>query len=84
MADEIHPVVALLVARRESHPQEFEILYEKGWSAAQGQGRWEGALAMLGWYLNPAERELLHANRRELIFDKVYEYVAERLLVGAD
>jgi hypothetical protein len=79
MADEIHPVVELLVARMDSHPEEFR--YNPTGSLAI-TGRWETWIAQLGWYMNEAEKALIYGKAKELIFQRIHEEVLDELLNG--
>jgi hypothetical protein len=81
MADEIHEVVTLLLARMESNPEEFK--FNDGGSLAVS-GRWETWIAQLGWYFNETEKALMYAKARELVFQRVHEEVLDELLNGED
>jgi len=81
MADNIHPVVELLAARMESHPEEFK--FHNGSSLAI-TGRWETWINQLGWYFNEAEKELIYGKAKELIFQRVHEEVLDELLNGEE
>ncbi len=61
MADNIHPVVELLAARMESHPEEFQFQAN---SSLAVTGRWAIWISQLGWHFNEAEKE--HAIRKRL------------------
>jgi hypothetical protein len=81
MADEVHEVVTLLLARMESNPEEFEF-HASGSLAVTG--RWETWIAQLGWHFNEAEKALIYGKARELIFQRVHEEVLDELLNGED
>lgn len=81
MADNVHPVVELLAARMESHPEEFK--FHSGSSLAI-TGRWETWINQLGWYLSEDEKELIYGKAKELIFQRVHEEVLDELLNGPE
>jgi hypothetical protein len=81
MADEVHEVVTLLLARMESNPEEFEF-HASGSLAVTG--RWETWIAQLGWHFNEAEKALIYGKARELIFQRVHGEVLDELLNGED
>lgn len=85
MADEIHPVILLLAARKESHPEEFAIIMKDGWLVPQyaDTARWNRELDTLGWYMTEAEKELLFPDRRDLVFSVIQGIVLRKLLDGA-
>ena len=86
MEDEIHPVIRLLAARKESHPEEFSITMRDGWSVPQYDEtcRWNRELDTLGWYMTEAEKALMYPDRRELVFNKIMGVVMHKLLEGAN
>ena len=67
---EPHPVVELLVARMESHPEEFRV----------ADGRWAQWLDELIPFVTEAERLLL----REPMMQEIHERVMDELLNGDD
>lgn len=69
MADNIHPVVELLAARMESHPEEFE---------PNGGGRWAEWLDRLIPFVTEAERVML----RGPMMQDIHEEVLDELLNG--
>jgi hypothetical protein len=71
MADNIHPVVELLAARMESHPEEF---------GANGSGRWAEWLDQLIPFVTEEERVML---RKPMIQD-IHEDVLDELLNGPE
>lgn len=79
MADNIHPVIELLAARMESHPEEFPVNLS---GLPPTRGRWETWIAQMGWYLNEAERELIYGKAKEAIFQRIHEEVLDELLNG--
>ena len=66
MADNIHPVVELLAARMETHPEEFK------------SGRWAGWMTQMEGLLTEEERLLL----RRLEMQEIHEEVLDELLNG--
>jgi hypothetical protein len=79
MADNIHPVIELLAARMESHPEEFPV-------SSRGQlpigGRWSPWLAQAEHLMNDAERTLIYDKAKEVIFQRIHEEVLDELLNG--
>jgi hypothetical protein len=71
MTNNIHPVVELLAARMESHPEEF---------APDGEGRWAQWLDELIPFVTEAERTLL----RGPMMQTFHEQVLDELLNGPD
>ena len=69
MADNIHPVVELLVARMESHPEEFE---------PNGGGRWAEWLDRLIPFVTEEERVMLRGH----MMQEIHEEVMDELLNG--
>jgi len=68
MADEPHDVVKLLLARMESHPEEFRL----------ENGRWAQWLDQLIPFITEAERVLL----REPMMQEIHEQVMDELCNG--
>lgn len=71
MADNIHPVVELLVARMKSHPEEF---------GPRGGGRWADWLNLLTPLVTEEERVML----RKLSMDTIHEEVLDELMNGEE
>lgn len=71
MTDNIHPVVELLAARMESHPEEFK---------SDGSGRWAEWLDQLIPFVTEEERVML---RKPMIQD-IHEDVLDELLNGPE
>ena len=71
MADNIHPVVELLVARMESHPEEFD---------PNRGGRWAEWLEQLIPLVTEEERVIL----RGPMMQGIYEEVLDELLNGEE
>lgn len=69
--DNIHPVVRLLAARMESHPEEFGF---------KGNGRWSLWLESLHHIATPEEKLLLRTAR----MNEIHEEVLDELMNGPD
>ena len=69
--DNIHPVVELLAARMESHPEEF---------GHKGSGRWAAWLEPLMRLATDEEKLLLRSRR----MDEIHEEVLDELLNGEE
>ena len=78
MADEPHEVVKLLLARMESHPEEFRI----------GDGvfhlRWSRQIDMIHDHGREADKAALNAKLRDIIMDEVHEQVMDELCNGPE
>ena len=81
MADNIHPVVELLAARMESHPEEFRI-YDNSTLAIGG--RWETWIAQIRPFMNEAEHKALFNTAKEAFLQRVHEEVLDELLNGPE
>jgi hypothetical protein len=81
VTNNIHPVVELLAARMESHPEEFPV-------QPNGQlpimGRWAPWLAQAEHLMNDAERTLLYTKAKETIFQRIHEEVLDELMNGPE
>ena len=82
--DGIHPVIRLLAARKESNPEEFDLLMKDGWTTPQENGRWGSELNTLGWYMNDAEKALIYGTRRDIVFNSIMGRVMSKLLRGTN
>lgn len=71
MSDNIHPVVELLAARMESHPEEF---------GEDGSGRWAEWLDQLIPFVTEEERVML----RKPMVQTIHEDVLDELLNGPE
>ena len=75
---EPHDVVKLLLARMESHPEEFRI----------GDGpvhqRWVHHVDMIHDHGREADKAALNAKLRDIIMDELHEQVLDELLNGPD
>ena len=81
MSEELHDVVKLLLARMETHPEEFRF-HNTGTLAITG--RWETWINQLGWYFNEAEKKLIYGKAKEIIFQRVHEEVMDELCNGEE
>ena len=80
----IHPVVRLLVARMESHPEEFS---DSGNTIAADYpegDRWWRALSMVREYGSEEEREIIQTQIRVIRLNNTHEWVLDELLNGED
>ena len=75
MADNVHPVVDLMLARMESHPHEFDDPYG---------GRWHGTLEGIKEYATDEEAEAVRLKRNQIIMDKVHEHALDELCNGEE
>jgi hypothetical protein len=69
---ELHDVVKLLVARMESHPEEF----------ARGMSRWAWMVEGVMTNCSEEERAALHAGLRPIRLQQLHEDVLDELLNG--
>lgn len=74
--DEPHDVVKLLLARMESHPEEFKV--------ASGPERWSAPIDMIQDYGSEADKAALNAKLRDIVMGEAYEDVMDELLNGPD
>lgn len=78
MEDEPHEVVKLLVARMESHPEEFRI----------GEGvfhqRWSHHVDIVQDNGSKADKAALNAKLRDILMDELHEQVMEELCNGEE
>ena len=81
MADkesEMHDVVKLLLARMESHPEEFDVEP----TAVLRSGRWDGVLARINPHLNGAEEAAFKEKIRDMALTAAHEAAMDELLNG--
>ena len=76
MEDKPHPVVELLLARMESHPEEFK-RYEGPYN-----DRWYDHVNTINAYGNEADKAALATGLREIRLGEVHEQVMDELLNG--
>lgn len=73
MGTEMHDVVQLLLARMESHPEEF--LWETG-------NRWQSTLGSVREYGTPEEINAIDAGLRVIMLQQAHEGMLDELLNG--
>jgi hypothetical protein len=78
MADEPHDVVKLLVARMESHPEEFSSDNERF------SDRWERYISDIEAFGNEADKAALNAKLRDIWMVKIHEKVLDELMNGPE
>jgi hypothetical protein len=78
MADEPHDAVKLLLARMESHPEEFR--FKEG----AYHDRWYNHISAVNTYGNEADKAALAAKTRDIRMAEVHEQVMDELLNGED
>lgn len=74
MADELHDVVKLLLARMKSHPEEF----------GRGSSRWGWMVEGVLTNCSEEERAALHAGLRPIRLNQLHEDVMDELLGGPE
>lgn len=74
MANDMHEVVTLLLARMESHPEEF----------ARGMSRWGWMLEGVLTHCSEEERAVLKAALRSIHLGQLHEDVMDELLNGPE
>jgi len=78
MADEPHDAVKLLLARMESHPEEFRFK-ESGY-----HDRWYNHISSINSYGNEADIAALAAKTRDIRMAEVHEQIMEELCNGPE
>jgi hypothetical protein len=78
MADEPHDVVKLLIARMESHPEEFSSDNERF------SVRWERYISDIEAFGNEADKAALNAKLRDIWMVKIHEKVMDELCNGEE
>lgn len=76
MADEPHDVVKLLLARMESHPEEFRL------KDPSYHDRWYNHMSAINTYGNEADKAALAAKIRDIRMSEIHEQVMDELLNG--
>jgi hypothetical protein len=85
MTNEIHPVVELLIARMESHPEEFKDDYLMSEvSPANGSGRWLRATQAIQDHGSKRDVEALNAALSKIYMQYIHEWTMDELLNGED
>ena len=75
---EMHDVVKLLLARMESHPEEFDVEPK----AILRSKRWDGVLARINPHLNDAEEAAFKGRIRDMALTAAHEAAMDELLNG--
>ena len=75
MVDEPHAVVKLLVARMESHPEEFK---------SDVRGRWDDTITEITDYGNETDKAAMNAKLRDIRLDEAHADALEELLNGPE
>lgn len=78
MADEPHDVVKLLIARMESHPEEFKIAEEPF------HDRWYDHVNSVEAFGNEADKAAIKAKLRDIRLGETHERVMDELLNGPE
>ena len=78
MADEPHDAVKLLLARMDSHPEEFR--FKEG----AYHDRWYNHISAINSYGNEADKAALNAKIRDVRMAEVHEQVIEELCNGLE
>jgi hypothetical protein len=82
---EFHDVVKLLLARMESHPEEFVENTGNGDIISDGKGdRWWRVLTYVEDYGTDEEQKAIQAGMREVKLRKAHEIMMDELLNGED
>lgn len=76
MADEPHDVVKLLLARMESHPEEFKF------TRGGYHQRWYDYINSINEYGNEADKAAINAKMRDIRLAEVHEQVMDELCNG--
>jgi hypothetical protein len=85
MTNEVHPVVELLIARMESHPEEFKDDYLMSeLSPANGSGRWLPATQAIQDHGSKRDVEALNAALSKIYMQRIHEWTMDELLNGED
>lgn len=81
----LHPVTELLLARMESHPEEFRDEYLMSQvKPSFKEGRWEPAIRSVQQWGAPEDTEALSAKLRGIYMDQAHEWVMDELLNGEE
>ena len=84
---EMHPVVKLLLARMESHPEEFDVEsrpneFDADLPTLFRSGRWDGVLARINPHLNSVEEAAFKEKIRDMALTAAHEAAMDELLNG--
>lgn len=75
MADEPHEVVKLLIARMESHPEEFK---------SDMRGRWDDTITEITDYGNETDKAAINAKLRDIRLNEAHADALDELLNGPE
>jgi hypothetical protein len=85
MTDDIHPVVKLLIARMESHPEEFKDDYLMSEvRPTAGSGRWLHATQAIQDHGSKRDVEALNAALSKIYMQYIHDWVMDELFNGED
>jgi hypothetical protein len=85
MADEVHPVVELLIARTESHPEEFRDDYLMSEvRPTVGSGRWFRVIHAIRDHGLKQDAEALNVALSKIRMQQIYEWMMDELINGED
>jgi hypothetical protein len=85
MTDDIHPVVELLIARMESHPEEFKDDYLMSEvRPTAGSGRWLHATQAIQDHGSKRDVEALNAALSKIYMQYIHDWVMDELFNGDD
>lgn len=86
-SEELHPVVELLLARMNTHPEEFmdEYLFSELEPVNHyGNGRWEAVLRAVCKNANEAELEAVNEALRPIRLNQAHEHMMDELCNGEE
>ena len=78
MEDEPHDAVKLLLARMESHPEEFRL------KDPSYHDRWYNHMSAINSYGNEADIAALNAKVRDIRMAEIHEQIMDEMLNGED
>ena len=78
MADEPHDAVKLLLARMDSHPEEFRL------KDPSYHDRWYNHMSAINSYGNEADIAALNAKVRDIRMAEIHEQIMDEMLNGED
>lgn len=81
MSEDIHDVVELMLARMESHPEEFRVDQS---DYALHDARWWKPLATIRDYGSKEEQALINAKLREIQLQQAHEWAMDELCNGEE
>ena len=84
MEDNVHEVVRLLIARMESHPEEFRGSNGPQDAYSPVEDRWWQAKELVREYGTDEENAVLRAAMRKLMLNTAHEWVMDELLNGEE